>query len=100
MAGISRLTDIWVGICCCHTDPTCIPMIGFIISGSSNAKSENLGVGRVGDITIGTCGHTGSVVSGSVTNLTNGAGKSTVGSTIAGCNQGTMVTGSSTHLTG
>jgi uncharacterized Zn-binding protein involved in type VI secretion len=75
-------------------------MSGFIISGSSNAVSAGLGAARVTDMTIGTCGHTGIIVTGSGTNVTNGLGKATVGSTVTGCNIGTVVTGNPTHNTG
>jgi len=100
MAAVSRLTDVWVGICCCHVDPPCIGMSGFIIAGSANAVSAGLGVARIGDMTIGGCGHTGIIVTGSATNTTNGLGKATVGSTVTGCNIGTVVTGAPTHTTG
>jgi hypothetical protein len=97
MAGVSRLTDIWVGQCCCHSDPTCRSMSGFIISGSSNALSGALGVATIGSMTIGNCGHTGTVVTGSASNITNGVGKALIGSQVVGCNIGTVVSGSSTH---
>ena len=100
MAFVSRITDIWVGSCCCHSDPTCIPMGGFIITGSGNAKSAGLGAARMSDITIGYCGHTGIVVTGSSTNKTNSLGKAMIGSQVVGCNIGTVVTGSPTHLSG
>jgi len=98
MPNVSRVTDIWVGICCCHSDPTCIPMTGFIVTGSVDAVSEGLGNARVGDMTIGSCGHTGIIVSGSATNVTNNLGKALVGSQVTGCNIGTVVTGSPTHV--
>lgn len=100
MPAVSRLTDIWVGICCCHPPFPCIPMSGTIITGSSDCVSAGLGGARVGDITIGGCGHTGIIVSGSSGNLTNGVGKATVGSIVTGCNIGIIVTGSPTHTTG
>jgi uncharacterized Zn-binding protein involved in type VI secretion len=100
MSSVSRLTDVWVGICCCHVDPTCIGMSGFIITSSSNAISAGLGVARITDMTVGACGHTGMIVTGSATNTTNGLGKAKVGSVVTGCNIGTVVTGAPTHSTG
>lgn len=97
---VSRVTDMWIGICCCHSKPTCIPMGGFIITGSSDAVSAGLSNARVGDITIGYCGHVGMVVTGSGSNLTNSLGKSTTGSVVTGCNIGMVITGSPTHTTG
>lgn len=100
MSAVSRLTDIWVGICCCHSKPTCINMTGFIITSSPNHISAGLGVARISDITIGTCGHTGIIVTGSAVNITNSLGKAMIGSQVTGCNIGTVVTGAPTHFTG
>ena len=100
MAAVSRLTDLWTGICCCHSHPTCISMTGFIITCSPNHISAGLGVAKIGDITIGTCGHTGIIVTGSAVNITNGIGKAMIGSQVTGCNIGTVVTGAPTHFTG
>jgi uncharacterized Zn-binding protein involved in type VI secretion len=73
-------------------------MGGFIVSASGNHQSLGLGVARLTDITIGYCGHPGTIVTGSATNLTNGLGKALVGSSVAGCNIGTVVTGDPTHI--
>lgn len=98
MPSVSRVTDLWVGICCCHVDPPCIGMGGFIVTSSLTHNSSGLGVARLGDVTIGYCGHPGIIVSGSSTNLTNGLGKALVGSSVAGCNIGVVVTGDPTHI--
>jgi len=100
MSAQSRLTDLWSGICCCHSDPTCIPMTGYIITASGNHKSGGLGIARLTDLTIGSCGHTGIIVTASSRSFTNGLGKARVGDTITGCNIGTIVTGNSKHQTG
>jgi uncharacterized protein YcbK (DUF882 family) len=93
MPAASRLTDIWVGICCCHNDPTCIGMSGPIITASSNAAAGNLMQSRLLDLTMGSCGHTGNIVSASPTVYANGRGKARIGSVVTGCNIGTVVTG-------
>lgn len=98
MPAISRITDLWTGICCCHSDPTCISMGGYIITSSSRHISSALGVARVGDMTVGYCGHTGTIVTGSSRNVTEGQGKALVGSQVSGCNIGTIITGDPRHV--
>jgi uncharacterized Zn-binding protein involved in type VI secretion len=100
MPAVSRLTDIWTGICCCHSDPTCISMTGYIITCSPNHISAGFGVARLTDITIGGCGHTGQIITGSTVNITNGLAKAMIGSQVTGCNIGTVVTGAPNHITG
>lgn len=97
MPSISRITDMWSGICCCHSDPPCIGMGGFIITSSSNHISSGSGVARLGDLTVGYCGHTGTIVTASTKNLTEGRGKALVGSQVSGCNIGTVITGDVKH---
>jgi len=84
---VSRLTDMWVGICCCRhpdEDDECI----------------DLGVARVTDITIGECGHTGIIITGADVNVSNSLAKSHIGSIVTGCNIGTVITGGGLHMTG
>ena len=100
MPSVSRLTDMWVGICCCHPPDPCIPMGGTIVHGSIDAVSASLGVARLTDLTIGWCGHSGNIVTSSLSNITNGRGKGIVTSMVTGCNIGVVVTGNSTHNTG
>ena len=97
MPASSRLTDIWSGICCCHPPTPCISMAGTIINGSPNCLSGGLAQGRLTDMTIGYCGHTGVIVSGSPNCTGNGLGKARIGDTVTGCNIGTIVTGSPNH---
>jgi len=93
----SRVGDQWVGICCCHSDPTCIGMGGIIVTGSPDTISSGLGQAAVPDMTIGWCGHPGFIVTGSPDTLANNKSKATVGSQVTGCNIGTVVTGNPTH---
>lgn len=97
MPSISRTNDLWTGICCCHDDPKCIGMGGYIITGSGNHTSAALAVGRFTDMTVGYCGHTGTIITGSPANTTNNLSKGRVGSTVVGCNLGTVVTGNPNH---
>jgi hypothetical protein len=94
MPAASRLTDLWVGICCCHVDPPCIPMSGFIITGSSDAYTNSLRQARVTDLTIGFCGDTGHIITGSPNDYTNNLYRARIGDIVVGCNIGVVVTGS------
>lgn len=100
MPDVSRLTDMWSGICCCHPPYPCIAMGGWIVSSSGNATSTGLGAARLTDITIGFCGHGGTIVSSSGKSLTNSLGKARVGDAVTGCNIGTLITGNSKHTSG
>jgi len=97
MAFSARIGDIWTGICCCHVNPPCIPMTGFIITGSPNSKSGGIAQARLTDMTIGACGHPGIIVTASPNTLANSLGKARVGDQVTGCNIGTIVTGNPTH---
>ena len=96
----ARIGDAWVGICCCHVDPPCVPMGGIIVSGSPNAVSGGPSQSRLTDVTIGWCGHPGIIVSSSSTSVTNGLGKARIGDAVTGCNIGTIVSGNPTHDVG
>ena len=96
----SRLLDQWTGICCCHSSPTCISMGGYIITASPNVISSSQGQGRFVDTTIGYCGHTGIIITSSVTVKANTLGKAKIGDQVVGCNIGTVITGNPTHNVG
>jgi len=101
MPNNARLTDIWVGQCCCHHDPDCISMSGPIITCSPNDGSGTLGQARLTDMTIGeTCSHTGQIVSASSNTFCNSLGKARVGDMVDGCNIGIIVTGNPIHFVG
>jgi len=101
MPSSSRIiVDIWAGICCCHPPFPCIPMAGPIITGSPNNTSGNFAQGRLTDMTIGYCGHPGTIVTGAPSCKTNALGKARIGEIVVGCNIGTVVTGLSTHEVG
>lgn len=100
MPSQSRLTDLWVGICCCHATPPCIPMGGNIITGSDNGISGGLSQARLVDTTRGYCGHIGKIVTCSSTAILNSRGKARIGDLVIGCNIGVIVTGNSKHEVG
>ena len=95
-AGIT-IIGTWTGACCCHISPPCIPMTGFILTGSPTVGSSSLSQGRLTDITIGACGHTGTLVSGTSVVKANGLDKALVISAVTGCNIGTVIQGDVTH---
>ena len=97
---VSRLTDIWSGICCCHSDPTCISMAGPIITSSGDHNSTGLQVARLTDMVIGFCGHSGTIVTSSTRNITNSLGKARIGDSVAGCTIGNIITGAHRHESG
>lgn len=67
---IAKKYDLGMGICFGHF-PFPIPMIGFIESGSPTVFTENLPVARVvQDKCRGFCGHTGIIISGSKSIIT------------------------------
>jgi len=96
----ARILDQWTGICCCHNNPTCISMGGYIIGGSPNVISTSQKQGRLLDTTIGFCGHTGIIISVSSTVNANSLGDARIGDAVTGCNIGTIITGNPTHIVG
>lgn len=92
--------DIWAGICCCHSSPTCVSMAGPIMRGSHNNTSGGAAQSRLTDITIGYCGHGGTIISGSTKVLSNTLNKSKIGDSVVGCNIGTLVSGLTKHEVG
>jgi uncharacterized Zn-binding protein involved in type VI secretion len=75
-------------------------MSGPIITSSANHISLGLGQARLTDMTIGGCGHTGTIVSGAPTCVTNSLPKARIGEMVTGCNIGNVVTGNTTHEVG
>ena len=100
MPKVSRISDIWTGICCCHPPAPCIAMSGPIVQGSPTHISGGLKVGRLTDMVIGYCGHPGKIVTSSSKNFSNGLGKARIGDQVTGCTIGKLVTGNPTHESG
>ena len=94
MPGIARDNDIWSGICCCHSDPTCVGMSGPIIMFSSDTKVNNRGAARLFDTVIGFCGHPGYIATASSKTKVNGVGIARLDDIVAGCTIGCIVTSS------
>jgi len=100
MPSAARLTDMFSGICCCHSDPTCIGMGGYIVSGILNHLSQGLPAAVLGSLVIGYCGHPGNVITASSKVSSGGIGTAYLGSAVSGCLIGTIVTGASKHTVG
>ena len=100
MPSASRLIDVWSGICCCHNDPTCISMTGYIISASPNVVSSGRKQGHLLNLTIGACGHPGRIVTGTRVCIANNFHKAIVTSQVTGCNIGKVISGDATHQLG
>lgn len=94
MAGIARVGDIVTGTCPCHTVPQSV--VGTITSGASTVTAEGLGVARIGDIVVFSCGHVGSIISSSGTVSVEGLTVARVGDSVAGCPVGVIVSGAAT----
>lgn len=63
MAAVSRIGDIGIGTCPCHTSPQAYTTI--FISGSPDVTADGLSVMRVGDLGVASCGHVTIALSGS-----------------------------------
>lgn len=95
----SNRQSVCVGICSCHT-PSPIPMTGRLLTTSSDFLAGASGAGRMTDIIIGYCGHTGTIISGSSKSFINGLPAARVGDRFSGCFTGTIITGKNTLLIG
>jgi hypothetical protein len=100
MPSSSRITDEWSGICCCHTDPTCVSMGGWIITGAPKNFSANQKQGYITSTTVGYCGHTGEVVTGAEKVFSNNKNEARIGDKVTGCNIGELITGYKYHEIG
>jgi len=100
MPQTSRVADVGVGICCCHIDPPCIEMSGVIVTGAGTITVEGGKVSRITSIVLAGCGHTGIMVTGSATEISEGLGTARVADQFVGCFTGSLVTGAGTDFTG
>jgi len=99
MPGQARLGDFVTGICCCHSDPKCRPVSGFIATGDSTVLVNGLPTAQLGGIVILSCGHTSIIVTASPNTLASGLTQARLGDSIAGCATGIIVTASANVFT-
>ena len=90
----SRLGDTWVGVCCCNHDG-CVGMTGIVITSAARTEDQFQLTARLGDITIGNCGHTGIICSGASKINIEGVLSARISDCVTGCNKGVLVTGAS-----
>ena len=95
MPKASRIGDIGVGVCCCHSG--CKPMSGIIVTGASKHTTCNSPTARVGDIVLGFCGHVGILVTGCDVNYVENRRRVKIGDVFVGCFTGVIVTGCDTY---
>jgi uncharacterized Zn-binding protein involved in type VI secretion len=93
MPAVARLNDMSTGVCSCHKDP--ISTVGFVITTSPDVFANSLGIARIGDIILASCGHIGIIVTGSSSVFANSINLSRIGDTTVGCFVSTIITGSS-----
>lgn len=89
----SRVTDIGVGVCCCHP---CIGTIGTLVTGAATVEKEGMASSRITDIVLHSCGHVGLMITGASTVEDESLSTSRVTDAYVGCVCGTLVTGAST----
>ena len=92
----SRVTDIGVGICCCHPPVPCIPTVGVLVTGAMSVEDEGFATSRVTDIVLHACGHVGIMVTGASTVEDENFATSRIGDVYAACVIGVLVTGAGT----
>jgi len=91
---VCRLNDIAIGSCPCHLG---IPVVVTIIMASPTCLSNGLGVAKMNDIGMSSCGHVATIMMGNPTVLTNGLPTARVTDMMlgpAGCPTATLVIGS------
>ena len=88
----ARVTDVFVGTCCCCG---CAPMAGTIVTSASRTDTENLTDARLTDIGIGYCGHPTALVTSSGTVTIENLKNTRITDAVAGCIIGAMVTSAS-----
>jgi len=98
MPPTARISDLGVGVCCCHK--SCIGMVGVLVTGAGTVIAEGMPTSRIGDVMLGFCGHVGIMVTGSSTVIAEGSNVCRIGDLFVGCFIGNVVTGAGTVITG
>jgi len=98
MPNVSRIGDVFTGVCHCHKHPKHVT--GVIVSGAPTVIGCGSGVARIGDVVVCSCGHVAVIVSGSPTVISNGSSTARIGDVATGCPIGTLVSGCPTLIAG
>lgn len=96
MPNAARFSDQTVGVCAAHRSP----QGGTISTSAQTVKAGSLGRARATDTVTANCGHTGTLVPGSLTVLVEGLPAARVGDAFVGTYSGTVAMGLPTVLTG
>ena len=91
---VCRLNDIAMGFCPCHLG---IPVVVTIITASPTYLANSLGVAKMNDIGMSSCGHVATIITSNPTVLTNCLSTSRVTDMMlgsAGCPTATLIIGS------
>jgi len=101
MPKFSRVTDRFVGVCCCHPPIPCIGTGGRIISKATPThESTGQKAGRITSLCLGDCGHFTKIVTGAATHTTGGPKVGRITSKVASsCITGKVITGAPKHDT-
>lgn len=91
MSGLARTGDIFVGICCSHKKPPCIPMVGALITGSGDCSTSGLSNAFTSSLGLSMCGHIFIVLATSSTTI-NGLSAARLGDLVIGAGVGTIIT--------
>lgn len=92
MASVSRVGDLGVGTCPCHTTPRAYTTI--FISGSPTVTADGVAVMRVGDLGVASCGHVTTAITGSSLVTADAIGVHRVGDMGQNCGAYVSISGS------
>lgn len=100
MSNAARFTDLFAGICCNHSKPSCRGAMGVIVTGSDNVITEGVGQARLSDIGITFCGHVFVVIGLADITLTNSLPSARLADPVIGAGFHTIVTGATRTFIG
>lgn len=88
----SRITDMGVGICCCHS--SCIVSVGVLVTGAPSVVDDNFYSSRITDIIVHFCGHISVMITGNPAVIDECFYSSRITDLYVGCVLGVIITGS------
>ena len=94
MPQISRITDVGVGVCPCHSSP--VTYVTMFAVGDPFVDADGLQVARIGDMGISSCGHPTIAVTGSTISTASGIPTHRIGDTGQNCGSYVSISGSPT----
>ena len=85
---VAHIGDTVVGICSCSTPP--YPDVGTIVTGSTMCYDFGMGMARLGDSVVFSCG-TSVITSSASMHISMGQPVARLGDSVTGCGNGTIV---------